>query len=83
MGLKTECKKYMAPKSSVVVHHAGVEYEGEVEYNSLITGDHGDVEGDSVVVIRNDKNKVRYVIPLGAKMNFVIIIPFKKPKEEM
>ena len=78
MGLKTQAKKYMTTNTSVVVHRGNVEYEGIVEYNSLITGDHGDVEADSVVVLRNDKNKVRYVIPLGQKMNFVLVVPFVK-----
>jgi len=80
MGLKTEVKKHMVVGSTVSIHQGNLEYKGVVEVNTLINQDHGAVESDSCCVIRSDEERQRYIIPLGHKVNFVLVVPF--PDEE-
>lgn len=78
MGFKTEAKSLLRIGKVVCINVGALEYRGIVEKNSLISGDHNNVEFDSCIVLRNDKNNERYVIPLGVKSNggIVLVIPF-------
>lgn len=78
MGLKMEVKARMRPGVHVILHIGVVEYEGVVEKNTLISGEHGSVESDSCCVIRNDEKKERYIIPLGYQTTFVLVVPFEE-----
>jgi hypothetical protein len=80
MGFKTEAKSLLRVGNVVSINVGALEYRGIVEKNSLISGDHNNVEFDSCIVLRSDKNCERYVIPLGIKSNcgIVLVIPFEK-----
>lgn len=78
MGFKTEAKARMSIGATVQIHVGQTEYEGVVEKNTLLNNDHNNVESDSVAVLRNDKRKEHYIIPLGSKLGIVMVCPFKE-----
>jgi len=82
MGFKIEAKQKMAVGKEVQVIKGGMEYAGVVEKNTLISGEHGQVESDSVLVLRNDTDGVHYIIPLGYKLDFVLVAPIVKTAPE-
>lgn len=78
MGFKNEAKQRMTVGHPAKIHVGQMEYEGIVEKNTLISGDHNGVESDSCAVIRNDKEEEYYIIPLGTGLGIVLVVPFKQ-----
>jgi hypothetical protein len=79
-GYKHQVKTHCGIGKETIIQKGDFEYTGIVEINSFIASDHGPVESDSVVVLRDDRAKMKYVIPMGSQVDGVLIIPFKPEK---